>query len=82
MCALDRNPLFIQCKGDKQAQPQKSGRKAERNGYFRKRTFTEVGTDDVVVRNRLRGVQLSPGPAIKVFDLWWPLCMVFFVTSK
>ena len=65
-CSLDHNPLFISCKGGAQRLMKKSRKKPERNGYFRKRMFTDVQRKDIIVKDALRGVSLFPAPHLQV----------------
>ena len=65
-CYLDHNPLFIYCKGGTQRPIKKSQRKPERNGYFRKRIFTDIQRKDIMVKRSHRGVTLQPAPHLQV----------------
>jgi hypothetical protein len=57
----------MQCKGlNNIALPPRSNKKPERNGFYRKRMFTNVTKNDFIVKKTLRGYKLQPAKHLQV----------------
>jgi hypothetical protein len=70
----------MQCKGlNNIALPLRSNKKPERNGFYRKRMFTNVTKNDFIIKKTLRGYKLQPAKHLQVMMMMMMMMMMIMM---